>query len=120
VRRADWAASRPLTDQASALAIARAQALDFVWSVPPDLVGQIHLAGFRWPEQANRLVIDDHSQRVSPTVWDVYDEALAHLGPQPTLIEWDTDLPPLAVLLDEVRLAAEAIARVTGQAEPDA
>jgi len=120
VRRADWAASRPFTDPASALTTARAQALDFVWSVPPDLVGQIHLAGFRWPAQADRLVIDDHSQRVSPTVWDVYEEALAHLGPQPTLIEWDTDLPPLAVLLDEVRLAAQAVARVTGQTEPDA
>lgn len=119
VRRADWQASRPLTDTAAALVTARAQALDFVWSLPPGLVGQVHLAGFRWPDQADRLVIDDHSQRVCATLWDVYEQALAHLGAQPTLIEWDVDLPPVAVLLDEARLAAEAIARVNGTQEDD-
>ncbi|HEX5354623.1 MAG TPA: DUF692 domain-containing protein [Aquabacterium sp.] len=98
---------------------ARAEALDFVWSLPPGMVGQIHLAGFRWPAQPDQLVIDDHSQRISPAVWDAYDMALNHLGEVPTLIEWDVDLPPLAVLLDEARLAAEVIAQSRGEPDMD-
>lgn len=117
-RRASWQVGAPPFEAAAALRQAKAQALAFVWSLPQvGVVGQIHLAGFRWPEEAERLVIDDHSQRVCPTVWDVYEQALAHVGEQPTLIEWDVDLPPLAVLLDEARLAAEVITRVRG--EPD-
>jgi uncharacterized protein (UPF0276 family) len=114
-RRAHWQIepnSEP--DRALALHQARVQALDFVWSLPTDMVGQIHLAGFRWPEQADQLVIDDHSQRISPAVWNVYEMALNHLGELPTLIEWDVDLPPLAVLLDEVRLAADVISLSRG------
>ncbi|MEY4766222.1 MAG: hypothetical protein RI907_2895 [Pseudomonadota bacterium] len=106
----------------AALQQARAEAMDFVWSLPPGLVNEIHLAGFRWPAGATDLVIDDHSHRVSPTVWEVYEAALDHLGPCPTLVEWDTDLPPLAVLLDEARLAAHrlrALASPGGSASAD-
>jgi uncharacterized protein (UPF0276 family) len=119
-RRQAWSAGMTQAEPGSALAQAKAQALDFVWSLPANLVGQIHLAGFRWPERADKLFIDDHSQRTSPTVWDVYEQALLHLGPVPTLIEWDTDLPPLAVLLDEARLAGECLSRVAQDQEADA
>jgi uncharacterized protein (UPF0276 family) len=119
-RRASWQAGADTFDAVTALNKARAEALDFVWSIPPSAVGQIHLAGFRWPDAPDRLFIDDHSHRVSPTVWDVYEQALAHLGPLPTLIEWDTDLPPLAVLLDEARLAREVLAHVQGKSDDDA
>lgn len=118
-RRAAWQAGLPAEpDQAAALNLARAQALDVVWSLPSGVVGQIHLAGFRWPDRPDKLVIDDHSQRVGPTLWDVYEAALQHLGPTPTLIEWDVDLPPLAVLLDEARLAAEAAASLGAETAP--
>jgi hypothetical protein len=118
-RRASWQGGPPF-EAGSALNQARAEALDYVWSLPPGVVGQLHLAGFRWPEQADRLFIDDHSQRVSPTVWDVYEQALLHLGPVPTLVEWDVDLPPLSVLLDEVRVATEIAARTLGEPEDEA
>ncbi|MGC4061660.1 MAG: DUF692 domain-containing protein [Aquabacterium sp.] len=118
-RRASWQGGPPF-EAGSALSQARAEALDYVWSLPPGLVGQVHLAGFRWPEQADRLFIDDHSQRISPTVWDVYEQALLHLGPVPTLIEWDVDLPPLSVLLDEVRIATDVMARAQGEPEDEA
>lgn len=118
-RRASWAPDAPAFDDMAALRQAHAEALDFVWSLPSHIVGQYHLAGFRWPLQADQLFIDDHSQRVSPTVWDVYEQALSHVGERPTLIEWDVDLPPLAVLLDEARLAAEAILRTRGTSEDD-
>lgn len=116
-RRATWQHSPDVEpDRAQALTKARAEALDFVWSIPAGMVGEIHLAGFRWAAP-DRLIIDDHSQRIHPTVWDVYAQTLAHLDEVPTLIEWDVDLPPLAVLLDEARLAAQALAQHRGEAE---
>lgn len=74
----------------------------FIDALPPGIVGEIHLAGYC--ETAD-IVIDDHGSRVRPAVWEVYAHAVRRLGPVPTLVEWDTDLPELAVLLAE---AAEA------------
>jgi uncharacterized protein (UPF0276 family) len=69
-------------------------------------VEEIHLAGYFAGE---RGLIDTHGARVAEPVWQLYDAALARFGPVPTLIEWDTDIPPLAVLLEE---AAKAQARL--------
>jgi len=52
-------------------------------------------------EDGRSIRIDDHGSRVAPEVWALYAEALALFGPRPTLIEWDTDVPTLAVLLEE-------------------
>jgi uncharacterized protein len=65
-------------------------------------VGEIHLAGYC---ETPTLVIDDHGSRVHAPVWSVYAHAVQRLGPRPTLVEWDTDLPALDVLLDEARQA---------------
>ena len=43
-------------------------------------------------------------------VWSLYEEALRRFGPVPTLVEWDTDVPPLDVLLGEARHADALIA----------
>ena len=51
------------------------------------------------------MVIDDHGSRVHEPVWQVFSHAIARLGSKPTLIEWDTDIPPLDVLLDEAQRA---------------
>jgi hypothetical protein len=51
-------------------------------------------------------VIDDHGSRVHAPVWQVYAHAVRRLGPRPTLIEWDTDLPEAwSVLLAEAAKA---------------
>ena len=88
-----------------------ASCCDFVDALPRDAVAEIHLAGYC--ETAD-IVIDDHGSRVRPAVWQLYRYALARLGPVPTLIEWDTDVPALEVLLDEAaqadRHAAELLA----------
>ncbi len=68
-------------------------------------VKEIHLAGYH---DDGQIVIDDHGSRVHDPVWQVYRHALQRLGPVPTLIEWDTDVPPLDVLLGEAA-AAEAL-----------
>jgi uncharacterized protein len=66
--------------------------------LPPGVVGELHLAGHCAMDD---IVIDDHGSRVAPAVWRLYAHALERFGAVPTLIEWDTDVPPLAVLLDE-------------------
>ena len=81
-----------------------AAACAWVDRVAPDIVGEIHLAGYH---DAGDLVIDDHGSRVRGNVWQVYRHALQRLGPRPTLIEWDTALPDLEVLLDEAARARQ-------------
>lgn len=83
-------------------AAARA-AMQWVDAIRPGSVGEIHLAGHA--EREDGLVIDDHGSRVRDEVWRVYAHALARLGALPTLIEWDTDVPELDVLLAESRRA---------------
>ncbi|MEO8717674.1 MAG: DUF692 domain-containing protein, partial [Burkholderiales bacterium] len=75
-------------------------------ALDPESVCEIHLAGYF--EGEHRL-IDTHGARVADAVWQLYDAALQHFGPVATLIEWDTDVPPLAVLLEE---AAKAQSRL--------
>jgi uncharacterized protein (UPF0276 family) len=75
-------------------------------AIAPGSVGEIHLAGHLKTPAA---VIDHHGAAVAQAVWDLYRAALARFGKVPTLIEWDTDIPPLEELLAEAR-KAEAIA----------
>lgn len=85
-------------------------------ALPASAIGEIHLAGHARNEAEGRtILIDDHGSPVSDDVWALYARALERLGPRPTLIEWDTDIPALPVLLDEARRAEAAIAgSVTG------
>ncbi len=64
--------------------------------MPPTAIGEIHLAGY---DASGACLIDTHGAPVAPDVWALYARAIARFGPRPTLIEWDTDIPPLAMLL---------------------
>ena len=86
---------------------AAAAACRWVDAVDAASVGEIHLAGY---DASGDVVIDDHGSRVHAPVWSVYRHAIARLGPRPTLVEWDTDLPALDVLLDEAARAAAVMA----------
>ncbi len=77
-------------------------ALTALAELPQKSVKQMHLAGHLITTDG---LIDDHGSRVAPAVWRLYEAALARFGPLPTLIEWDTDIPPLAVLLEEANTA---------------
>jgi uncharacterized protein (UPF0276 family) len=81
-------------------------ALDALAGLPPGTVGELHLGGHLVTDLA---VIDHHGDRVAPPVWALYREALARFGAVPALVEWDTDVPALEVLLEEVE-EAERIA----------
>lgn len=82
--------------------------LDYLDAMPPQAVAQYHLAGFtqRRFDDGSEILIDTHSRRVDDAVWALYAQALARLGPRPTLVEWDADLPPLPVLVEEADRAA--------------
>jgi uncharacterized protein (UPF0276 family) len=81
-------------------------------ALPPHAVGEIHLAGHaRNVADGQVVLIDDHGSRVAGPVWRLYERAVARFGPVPTLIEWDTDIPALDVLLDEARAAERVLER---------
>jgi len=88
--------------------------LVYLAELPPHATGEIHLAGHstRALGEERVLRIDDHGSRVIPEVWTLYTEALARFGPVPTLIEWDTDIPELGVLLDEASRAETLLGEV--------
>jgi uncharacterized protein (UPF0276 family) len=67
-------------------------------ALPAHCVQEIHLAGHT---RTGDCLIDDHGSRVTDEVWSLYEAARARLGPVRTLIEWDTNIPGLDVLLDE-------------------
>lgn len=75
---------------------------DWLDAIQPNYVSEIHLAGHcHVVESDAEIYIDDHGSQVQPSVWQLYDYALRRFGPVPTLIEWDTDIPALDVLLTE-------------------
>jgi len=75
---------------------------DFLRGVPPERVVQIHLAGH---ERQDRFIIDTHDAPVAPAVWELYRRTCSLIGPRPTMIERDANIPPLGELLDELDLA---------------
>lgn len=94
----------------------------YIDALPLDAVGEIHLAGFSVDRDAAAapLLIDSHGSRVDEAVWQLYGHVIERIGPKPTLIEWDNDVPELTVLLAEARRAGRvAASRVqVGTREP--
>jgi hypothetical protein len=84
----------------------------YLAALPPDSIGEIHLAGHaRNDADGHTILIDDHGSRVAGPVWDLYERAVARFGPVPTLVEWDTDIPALDVLLEEAQTAERILGR---------
>jgi uncharacterized protein len=74
----------------------------YIEAIDAKHVGEIHLAGF---QDTGRILIDTHSAPVFADVWPLYQYAIERFGSVPTLIEWDTDIPALDVLLGEAEKA---------------
>lgn len=88
----------------------------YVDAIPAGLVAEIHLAGFtRNATGAGEILVDTHGAPVDDAVWALYMRALERCGPVPTLVEWDSALPPLAALVAEAgraeRLMGDASVR---------
>ncbi len=81
----------------------------FIDSIPAESVRQIHLAGHT---DMGSYLFDTHNAPICPEVWSLYGRAIGRLGREvPTLIEWDSELPPVDELLAEAGRAREASER---------
>ncbi|WP_395694970.1 DUF692 domain-containing protein [Piscinibacter sp.] len=80
-------------------------------ALPAGAIGEIHLAGFAEDRDAagDRLLIDHHGAPVDAAVWALYQRTLERLGPRPTLIERDNEVPALPVLAAEAAHARAAM-----------
>jgi hypothetical protein len=92
-------------------------AATYLETLPPAAVGEIHLAGHvRNEADGVTILIDDHGSPVAAPVWRLYEQAVTRFGQVPTLVEWDTNIPALAVLLEEAA-KADRILRAFERAE---
>lgn len=88
----------------------RLDPMDYLAAYPVASVEEIHLGGHAAEDLASGpLLIDDHARPVADPVWTLYAAALALTGPQPTLIEWDNDVPDFPVLLAEAHRAGRML-----------
>jgi uncharacterized protein (UPF0276 family) len=71
----------------------------YIAALPPERIGQIHLAGH---SEEGPLLIDTHDGHVRQEVWELYASTIARLGQRSTMIEWDADVPAFDVLEGEL------------------
>ncbi len=87
---------------------------DWIARIDGTSVVEIHLAGHAPdPKLGDQLWIDSHDCAIGPNTWDLYAQLLRRIGPRPTLIERDDQLPPYAQLLAEVQTARALWAEVS-------
>ncbi len=87
----------------------RLEAHDWL-ALPAGAITQYHLAGHAVNDaDGEPILIDDHGSRVGDPVWALFDDVVGRFGSRPTLVEWDTDIPALSVLLEEARRAERVL-----------
>lgn len=80
----------------------------YINAIPKNLVKEIHLAGHSVKTiKDQKLLIDTHDNFVCQEVWELYALAIQRFGNVPTLLEWDANIPQLAVLVNEALKARE-------------
>lgn len=81
---------------------------------PAEAVMEIHVAGHTIdPMQGAALLIDSHDAPVAPEVWALYQRLVNRIGPRPTLVERDGNVPEFSQLLEERDIAVAALSRAT-------
>jgi len=85
----------------------------YIDSLPADAIAELHLGGYT---TERNLLIDTHAAAVADPSWELYKYTLHRIGPRPTLIEWDNDIPSLSKLIAEAE-HAEAISSQAVQPE---
>lgn len=78
------------------------KAEDYLFSIPKQHIQQIHLAGHHFEDD---FIVDTHDTHVSTPVWDLYKKSIEHHGPNPTMIEWDDNIPSYTTLVNELQRA---------------
>lgn len=93
----------------------RYDAAEFLRALPAQRVRYIHVAGHY--QEAEDLIVDTHGADVIDPVWALLDEAYGHVGPRPTLLERDFNIPPLGELVQELAQIRSIQARYASSAE---
>jgi uncharacterized protein len=65
-------------------------------------IKEMHLSGHA---VQGAIKIDDHGSKVCQDVWELYNKAVRTFGSVPTLVEWDSNIPSLSILLSEAEKA---------------
>jgi uncharacterized protein (UPF0276 family) len=83
-------------------------------ALPLKAVGEIHLSGHsRELDAAGAdLLIDDHGSAVADPVWTLFETVIARIGPRPTLVEWDNEVPGYEVLREQADQARRRLRSV--------
>jgi len=85
----------------------------YIERIPEQAVEELHLGGHTIRSLGEaQILIDAHSTPVCDAVWALYEFAVRRFGPRPALIEWDSDLPTLDVLVSEAQKAQHIIDRL--------
>lgn len=78
----------------------------YISHIPTEIIGEMHLAGHSITQiEGKELLIDTHGDYVCDEVWELYQHAIQHHGPIPSLIEWDTNIPAFDQLQQEAKKA---------------
>ena len=92
-------------------------AIGYLDAFPGHLVNEIHLAGHTPdPALGEALLIDSHDAPIAGAVWSLYEHLTDRIGPRPTLIERDDNLPDFAMLLAERERAQALLCSPVAQA----
>ena len=83
-------------------------ASDYLDRFPAQAVSEVHLAGYSQDAQGG-VLIDSHDARIAEPVWALYRRLIARIGPRPTLVERDGNVPPFTELLGERAVAQSAL-----------
>lgn len=78
----------------------------FMAALPLERTCYLHMAGHY--VEPDGVLVDTHGAAVIDPVWALLDAAYARVGPLPTCLERDFNLPPLAALAREVAQIAAA------------
>lgn len=81
--------------------------IEYMESIPPERVVQIHLAGHT---NCGTHIVDTHDSQVIEQVWELYRLAQKRTTGVSTLLEWDSNIPEFPALHDEVLKARSYLA----------
>lgn len=89
---------------------------NYLAAIPAEAVAEIHLAGHAEDARMGaRLLIDTHGAAVADPVWRLYERLIARIGPRPTLIERDDNIPTFDEMMIERQRAHTALTAIGGQ-----
>ncbi len=88
----------------------------YIDAFPGEHIDEIHLAGHSTdPALGEALLIDSHDAPIAPAVWRLYERLIERIGPRPTLIERDDNIPAFSALLAEREQAQAVLASTAWQ-----